>query len=120
MSDLPPEIAMDDRPDNEVIEKDAYNWGRDEGRELEPDEWEELGRPDPSEYAGEVFDAWNQSDSWAYMVLPELRSMAGCEDPMGIGTYTECDDDAEWLYDELVEKFIDGFCAGVVEILEQQ
>lgn len=61
------------------------------------------------ESANEIFfglqDGFTQSAQYANNTLPKLRRLAGCEDPHGAGTYTQCDEEAHFEKEELVDIY---------------
>lgn len=59
-------------------------------------------------------DYFAQSAEYANSILPDLRSLAGCKDPMGVGTFRDCTDDQE----EDVNEFVDLFWDSINESIE--
>lgn len=59
----------------------------------------------PKEVTTAIQNNLPQTSKWSNFILPELRSLAGCRDPSGVGTFTDCDEEASFILDELLDTF---------------
>jgi len=93
------------------VHKEAFDWGRRVGFRA----GEVNAELEPSANVDEVFSDWQdnftQGADYVNFILPELRKMAGCRDYAG-GTYTDCTDEQNEIYHELLDKFFDGAFEG--------
>jgi len=100
--------------DIEAVKKEAYNMGYEVGKKVAETAKTipEIKNADEA-YAG-FEDNEIQSSNYANFTLPELRRLAGCQDA-GYGTYTICSEEAEFLYNELIDKYWEGVYKGITE-----
>ena len=68
---------------------------------------ESVALGDTREEAMMATDHLSDSARFANTVSPNIRALAGCEDH-GYGTYTDCDEKAQWKEDELWDAFYEG------------
>lgn len=94
-------------------EREAYLMGYEEGKFVAEDTnkyYDELTEED----LNEIYSGFMELDSSS--LLSELRRLAGCEDA-GYGTYTDCDEDAMWELDHLIDVYEEGLYDGFHENL---
>lgn len=94
--------------------REAYDMGFNDSIALTTDELEAMqDRPgmgeDASQAVAENFSAYTSGARWANSLLPRLRAMAGYDDTMGTGTYSDGSQVHAERLDELVAAYRDGW-----------
>jgi len=94
------------------ILQDAYQKGELTGRDVGVVN-QDVGETDPNE----VYSFWQENTTqysdYANDTLPEFRRLAGCKDSMGVGTYTDCTEEQDFLVQDLVDKYFEGAYEGI-------
>jgi len=91
--------------------REAYDMGHNDAMTLTTEEVRELTREaqEAGQAVSESFSHYTDTARWANTILPQLRALAGYDDPMGVGTYTAGGPAATWRLDEVVEAYRDGY-----------
>jgi len=94
----------------------GFNMGKEIGKQVDVSKVKSL--EDLDEIIDDTYNIYmdnlTQSSEYSNFILPELRKAAGCKDPLGVGTYTECNIDSIETYNENVDKFDEAIYNGLL------
>ena len=98
----------------------AYAMGRELGEALQLDLEEDLSLEEREIAVREWLENYTQTAEYANDVLPELRELAGYEDPHRIGTYTYApegmEEELSILLDEVLQLWEEGIVNAFLRI----
>jgi hypothetical protein len=91
--------------------REAYDMGHNDAMTLTTAEVREMTREaqEADQAVSENFSHYTETARWANAILPQLRALAGYDDPAGHGTHTAGGQAASWRLDEVVEAYRDGY-----------
>ena len=113
------------RPVSKRTLKKAYQIGLDEGAQMANNvprthTIEIYLRVDGEEYnlghyLGDIMEGFTQFSEWSGFYLPTFREMAGFKDTNGMGTFRDGDEDCDWNFEDIMDKFDAGLMDGFEE-----
>jgi len=91
--------------------REAYDMGHNDAIELTTAEVREMTREaqEAGTAVSENYERYTETARWANTIPPQLRALAGYDDPMGHRTHTPGGPEASWRLDEVVEAYRDGY-----------
>ncbi len=100
-------------------QKKAHDLGYNTGESIAETVYGDPDTSGPDELYGNFQEMETQTADYTNNTLPFLRELAGCKDVTKAGTFTGCSDEAEFVYEELVQIYWEGVSEGVNDTWEE-